>query len=264
MRKKLTKAQRRLRRTRPDIGFVIDRGLSPIDGKPYVAIMTLRSTNGKTGDVCQVFILREDVHPLDAIATGDDRSICGDCPHRRRLLWDAKRKRFVWRRSCYVQVGKSVSGVYNAYKRGRYRDWDASCSTFLRGRRIRWGAYGDPAIISEAVVRDKNAIADAHTGFTHQWAAPWAQWAVGLFQASCDSFADYLAASAAGWKTFAVVPVGDAAFSGKQCPATVDNSQAKCITCSLCNGAKTDIFVEAHGAGASYVQSQPVPELVTA
>jgi hypothetical protein len=236
-----------------DIGFVVDRGLSPIDGKPYVAIMTLKSKNGKTGNMCQVFILREDVHPLDAIATGDDRSICGDCPHRRRQVWDAKRKHFVWRRSCYVQVGKSVSRVWDAYKRGVYRDWDPSCSTFLRGRRIRWGAYGDPAIIKESVVRDKNALADAHTGFTHQWAEPWAQWAVGLFQASCDSLADYLAASAAGWKTFAVVPVGAAPFSGKLCPATAEDSQAQCLTCRLCNGSKTDIFVEAHGVGAAYV-----------
>jgi hypothetical protein len=252
---------RKRKKKAPERGFVIDRGISPIDGKPYVAILTLKSDNGKTGNVCQVWIIRPDIHPLDAIATGEDRTICGDCPHRRRQVWDAKRKQFKWQRSCYVQVGKSVSVIWHAYQRGLYRDWDPCLSTFLRGRRIRWGAYGDPAIIKESVVRDKNALADAHTGFTHQWAAPWAQWAVGLFQASCDSFADYLAASAAGWKTFAVVPRGDSAFSGKQCPATVDNSQAKCITCSLCNGAKTDIFVEAHGAGASYVQAQPIPEL---
>ena len=36
-------------------------------------------------------------------------------------------------------------------------------------------------------------------------------------------------------------------------PATADNSQAQCITCSLCDGAKTDIFVEAHGSGSKYV-----------
>jgi len=41
------------------------------------------------------------------------------------------------------------------------------------------------------------------------------------------------------------------AFSGKQCPATVDNSQAQCLTCSLCDGTKTNIFVEVHGTGAS-------------
>lgn len=230
-------------------GFVIDRGLSPIDGQPYVAVLTLRSVNTKTGDMAQVFIIRPDLHPSEALATGADRTICGDCPHRPR--WSLELGRVV--RSCYVEVGKSVAAVWHAFTRGSYPDWSPEHAHHLRGRRIRWGAYGDPAILTEHVVRNLTAIADGHTGYTHQWRAPWAQWARGLFQASCDSFADYLAASDAGWRTFAVVPQGEAPYSGKLCPATAENSQAQCLTCSLCDGAKRDIFVEAHGAGASFV-----------
>ncbi len=48
-------------------GFIIDRGLSAIDGQPYVAIMTLKSLNAKTGNMAQVFIIRPDMHPLEAI-----------------------------------------------------------------------------------------------------------------------------------------------------------------------------------------------------
>lgn len=230
-------------------GFIVDRGLSPIDGQPYVAVLTLRSRNAKTGDMAQVFIIRPDLHPSEALATGADRTICGDCPHRPR--WSPELDRIV--RSCYVEVGKSVGAVWHAFTRGSYPDWSPEHAHYLRGRRIRWGSYGDPAILHEAVVRNLTAIADGHTGYTHQWRAPWAQWARGLFQASCDSFADYLAASGAGWRTFAVVPQGDAPYSGKLCPATADNSQAQCLTCSLCDGAKRDIFVEAHGSGASFV-----------
>lgn len=230
-------------------GFVIDRGISPIDGNPYVAVLVLRSENSKTGDMAQVFILRPDMHPSEAIASGDDRTICGDCPHRRR--WSPELGRFV--RSCYVDVGKSVGAVWRAFSRGSYPDWAPEHSHHLRGRRIRWGAYGDPAILTERVVRELSAIADGHTGYTHQWRQPWAAWARGLFQASCDSFADYLAATAAGWRTFAVVPQGAAPYSGKLCPATAEGSQAQCLTCRLCDGAKTDVYVEAHGAGASHV-----------
>ena len=39
----------------------------------------------------------------------------------------------------------------------------------------------------------------------------------------------------------------------KQCPATIQHSLAKCQTCQLCDGAKRDIFVTAHGSGAKYV-----------
>ena len=230
-------------------GFVIDRGLSPIDGSPFVAVLTLRSINAKTGDMAQVFIIRPDMHPSEAIATGADRTICGDCPHRRRWVTELGR----WVRSCYVDVPKSVAAVWRAFARGSYPDWSPEHAHHLRGRRIRWGSYGDPAILHESVVRDLNALADGHTGYTHQWRYAWAQWARGLFQASCDSFADYLAASAAGWRTFAVVPQGAAATSGKLCPATAPDSQAQCLTCRLCDGAKTDIYVEAHGSGASFV-----------
>jgi hypothetical protein len=231
-------------------GVIIDRGLSPIDGAPYVAIATLHSENAKTGDMVQVFILRPDVAPLDAIASGADRTICGDCPHRRR--WSPELSRYV--RSCYVDVGKSVGAVWRAFARGSYPEYDPALhARYFRGRRIRWGAYGDPAILTESVVRELTAISDGHTGYTHQWRHDWAQWCRGLFQASCDSFADYLAASDTGWRTFAVVPQGDTPYSGKLCPATAADSQAQCLTCRLCDGAKTDVFVEAHGVGAAYV-----------
>lgn len=246
------------RRTAP--GYVIARGNSPIDGRPYVAVLVLKSRNRKTGDMPQVFILRADQHPLDALASGDDRTICGDCPHRPRYIPELDRMV----RSCYVNIGKSVAAVWAALQRGSYPDWHPDYSRRLRGRRIRWGAYGDAAILPESVVRDLNALAAGHTAYTHQWRQPWAAWARGVFQASCDSFQDYLDASAAGWRTFAVVPQGAAPYSGKLCPATAENSQAQCLTCRLCDGAKQDIFVEAHGPGASHVTAQPIPELVTA
>jgi len=227
-------------------GFVIDQGLSPIDGKEYVAILTVESSNRKTGDMCQVWIMREDINPVDAVNTGQDYSICGDCPHRRQ--YDGSR-------SCYVNVGQAPLSVWKSYKRGLY-SWDYSTADLqnaLKGRKIRWGAYGDPAVIDPVIVRELNSYSLGHTGYTHQWKEAWAQPFCGIFQASCDGFNDYLIATAHGWKTFAVVSRNVSPEYAKQCPATVTNSQAQCITCSLCDGAKTDIFVHAHGKGAKYI-----------
>jgi len=67
---------------------------------------------------------------------------------------------------------------------------------------------------------------------------------------------DYMDASTDGWKCFLVVDKRGKSLAPSQakiCPATIDNSQAQCMTCKLCDGAKTDIFVEAHGSGAKYV-----------
>ena len=226
-------------------GIVLQRGVSPLDGSPFVVVLTTKSGNRKTGDMCQVWILREDQDPVAAIASGADFTVCGDCPHRKQA--DGSR-------SCYVNVGQAPLSVWRTYKRGGYVDSPSAelLARVLRGRRIRWGAYGDPSIISPEVVALCNEHADGWTGYTHQWRQPFAQWCRGTFQASCDGFTDYLAASDAGWRTFAVVPKNGAAFSGKQCPATVAGSEATCRTCSLCDGAKADIWVEAHGAGAKH------------
>lgn len=249
-------------------GLIIWRGNSPFNGDPIVAIMVFKSSNRKTGAMSQVYILRDDIAPLAALANGDDAAICGDCPHRRK--WDSSKAAYV--RSCYVNVGQSVSSVYRAYLRGAYPDASKFSPDMLRKLvrryvphsklRIRWGAYGDPAMLPPAVVQQYNSMAIAHTGYTHQWRFDWATPYRGVFMASCDSFADYLQSSGAGWKTFAVVPKGAAPYSGKLCPATATDSQAQCMTCKLCDGAKTDIYVEAHGTGARYVQ--PVPESVAA
>jgi len=234
------------------LGFVIQRGNSPIDGKPFVAILTLESGNRKTGNMCQVWILREDINPVEALVLGEDYSICGNCIHRKQAK--------TGKRSCYVNVGQAPLSVWRTYKNGGYidltamedQDRDSALYKYINNRKIRWGAYGDPSILDKYIVSDINNSSAGHTGYTHQWREEFAQWSKGVFQASCDGLNDYLEASAHGWKTFAVVPKGTNAFSGKQCPATVDNSSAECRTCALCDGAKLDIFVEAHGTGASH------------
>lgn len=228
------------------LGYIIQRGTSPIDGNPFVVILTMKSSNRKTGNMCQVWILREDVDPVTAVQTGEDATICGDCPHRKQA--DGSR-------SCYVNPGQAPLSVWRAYHAGKYRlDLHHIESKFaVMGRRIRWGAYGDPALVKPFAFNLLNHYASGHTAYTHQWRQQWAAWAKGKMQASCDGLADYLEASAHGWKTFRVTPKGSGAEQGKQCPATVDGSSAQCVTCSLCDGAKADVWVQAHGSGARYV-----------
>jgi len=227
-------------------GFIIDRGLSPIDGQPYVAILTLESSNRKTGNMAQVWILCEDINPVEAVKTGKDVTICGNCPHRKQA--DGSR-------SCYVNVGQGPNSIWQAYKRGIYsKAWSYhQLSQILKSKRIRWGAYGDPSVIDPGIVLTLNQYAQGHTGYTHQWRSEFASPFVGIFQASCDGFNDYLKASDMGWKTFTVVSKIAAPNYAKQCPATVANSAAQCITCKLCDGARADVFVHAHGTGSKYV-----------
>jgi len=231
---------------RKPLGYVIQESTSPIDGSPIVVILTMGSSNRKTGNMCQVWILRADVNPVQAVNTGEDYSICGNCPHRKQA--DGSR-------SCYVNVGQAPNSVWKTYQAGKYeRDLHAlGAREAVKGRKIRWGAYGDPALVNRLTFRVLNNAAAGHTAYTHQWREPWAQWTAGHMQASCDGMADYLEASSRGFKTFAVIPKNGDSYSGKLCPATAEGSKVTCLTCSLCDGVKADIFVEAHGSGAKYV-----------
>ena len=228
------------------LGYILQESTSPIDGEPIVVILTLSSSNRKTGNMAQVWILRSDINPVDALNQGDDVSICGNCPHRKQANG---------KRSCYVNVGQAPNSVFKAYKAGRYQpDLHAlAARDAVKGRKVRWGAYGDPALVNPLIFQILNTSADGHTAYTHQWREDWAQWTAGQMQASCDGMQDYLSAIGKGFKTFAVIPKGSRNYSGKLCPATVEGSSAQCLTCSLCDGAKADIYVEAHGRGAKHI-----------
>jgi len=229
-------------------GYILWRGLSPTNHAPIVSILTLKSTNRKTGPMAQVWILCEESDPVNAIASGDDRAICGDCRHRK----DAK-----GRRTCYVNPGQAPLSIYRSWKRGKYPHIRSipidKAERLFSTLYVRWGAYGDPALLPSSLVHWINSKAKSYTGYTHQWQQPWAQWAKGTLMASCDSVTDHDKAKAMGWATFTVAAVNARVTHAKLCPATVEHSTAQCITCGLCNGSRADIYVHAHGPSAKHV-----------
>ena len=233
-------------------GFIFYRGPSPIDGAPIVAIATLKSVNAKTGDMVQTWILREDVSPLDAIATGADASICGNCAHR----GTAKRKR-----TCYVDIGKSPSSVWSAFHRGQYIDLSDDPDTaahLINGRIVRMGAYGDPAMVPVKQWRMLLAAAAGRTGYTHAWRRMWAQALRPYVMASVDSVAEQDIARAMGWRTFRVRHASEAKQASEAvCPASKEAGyKTTCATCRACGGtsakAKVSMVIMAHGPTASH------------
>ena len=233
-------------------GFIFYRGPSPIDGAPIVAIATLKSVNGKTGNMVQTWILREDISPLDAIASGADASICGNCTHRGR-----KGKK----RTCYVDVGKAPQGVWKAFHRGQYIDLSNDPHTIaylINDRIVRMGAYGDPAMVPVKRWRMLLAAAAGRTGYTHAWRRMWAQALKPYVMASVDSVAEQDLARAMGWRTFRVRTETEPLESNEfACPASPEGGLRKqCITCKACDGAdragKASAAIIVHGSMAKY------------
>lgn len=235
------------------LGYIAYEGPSEIDGRPIVVIVNklTGSDNAKTGaDLVQTFIIRSDVAPTDALKTGADVSICGQCVHRPILARENGQA------PCYVNVGRSVRSVYEAYKRGRYTPaTPAQLRVILKGRKVRLGTYGDPAAAPVAVWQTITADAAGIVGYSHQWQSvnfDHAAWAP-LVMASADNIDEAAQANLFGMRVFRVSVGIDKQSGETTCPASAEGGRrATCDSCMLCGGtskAARDIVIADHATG---------------
>jgi len=236
-------------------GYVLYQGPSNIDGKPIVVIATgfaNKSANGKTGDMIQTWIIRQDIAPHLAVKSGDDESICGQCIHRPALREqvEATGDKFV---PCYVKTFQAPLSVFNGYKRGIYPVAShTDIAKLCEGRMVRFGSYGDPYAAPIALWRAMASMALGWTGYTHQWRKAGTDWAR-LVMASADSLADMLEAHAKGYRTFRVTAKPFENVKGVEaiCPASKEKgARTDCATCRACMGtsgkAKASIQIARH------------------
>ena len=232
------------------LGFIAYEGPSLIDGAPIVVIVTglSGSSNRKTGSMIQTFILRQDVHPLEALKSGQDESICGQCEHRPALVRAGNGKA-----PCYVDVSRAPAAVWRAYKRGRYLKAPTHViARAIAGRVLRIGTYGDPAAAPIRVWNAVTVYVAGWTGYTHQWRILGREWQL-LVMASADSPSDREDAKSAGWRTFRVSIGLDRQDGEITCPASKEaGARTTCIDCKLCRGAQIaakDIVIADHALG---------------
>lgn len=225
--------------------YIIYDGPSQLDGKPIVVLVSgvkTPSTNPKTGRMAQSWILRKDVHPHEAVQSGADSSICGDCKLRNTV--------------CYVSPGMGPSSVWKAYWAGKYKPiFPEELDTILHKKRLplRMGAYGDPA----AAPYETWSLATAsvgHTGYTHQWRFCDQRFRE-LLMASVDTPQEYLDAQDRGWRTFRIRTPEETLFDRERiCPASHEGDfTTLCQTCQLCDGQgdaprRKNIAIIAHGS----------------
>lgn len=217
-------------------GFIVYQGPSMLDGKPIVAIALTGSSNRKTGDMVQTYILRTDIKPTEALRTGDDASICGDC-----------KLRPINGGTCYVVVAQGPTVVYKSFIAGKYPHimGPDELATIGQNRMVRLGTYGDPMAVPAHVWQTLVSKAQGRTGYTHQWAndaIPQAQRdAIGqLCMASVDNPMEAQQAQQAGKRYFRI-RLATEALAPREfvCPASEEAGKRKtCATCGACNGSE--------------------------
>jgi hypothetical protein len=246
-------------------GFVLYRGPSMIDGQPIIVIATGLEdggSNSKTGPMVQIYIIRADQNPLQAVQRGDDVSICGTCIHMGRIVTDPKTGRLKnIERSCYVTLMHGPRVVWDGLQRGIYPDvTPAKARKLLARKRCRIGAYGDPGAVPIQIWQVALQLVDELTGYTHRWRE--VPELADFCMASCDSEADRIMAKALGFRTYRVRPKGEPKAKGEgHCPAAPEMGKAvQCAYCLLCgghrSGGKADITIEAHGTGSKWFEKE--------
>jgi hypothetical protein len=222
-------------------GIILYKGASALDrSREIVVIATLSSNNRKTGDMVQVWILSEDTHPVQLSADKQDHVICGNCPHRQSLGG-----------ACYVNIGQAPAAVFKAYQRGLYPVYDASKHDALfKGRKIRLGAYGDPAAMPFEIAEHIISLSDGHTAYTHQQKhAGFDKRFLSLCMISADTPKQAAAAHAIGAKTFRIaVDITDKFENEIECLS--DSKGISCHDCGICKGssAPVNIIIAVHGS----------------
>jgi hypothetical protein len=114
---------------------------------------------------------------------------------------------------------------------------------------VRFGTYGEPSLIDKNVVAAMVAVAKTWTGYTHQWAKPWAQKYGDYFMASVHNQAEAEQAKSKSYRSF--IASNDNSEDAVSCPASKEAGfKSNCASCGLCSGmtgkGKKDIKILKH------------------
>ena len=202
--------------------------------QPEVKIATIavfNSSNSKTGNVVQVYYLPIAEHPIDAIKSGLDAAVCGNCPLRP-----------VRSNVCYVRKYHGPARVWTTFQNGRYPHYKDlppadknKVLSILKSKSIRLGAYGDPASDLETSMFLAN-LAPQITAYTHQWRnTPELKT---FTMASVDSTDDYIEARDSKWRTYRHTSDSMAFQNEIICPYKSHGVQ--CADCGLCSGTASN------------------------
>ena len=259
-------------------------GPSMLDRSPiFAALVGLDkpSANTATGTMAQIYIMRSDVSPVSAIATGADSAICGACKMRGRVVsldtathiaWglDPSRRRALLQRiesarghgestlnierACYVRTEQAPTVIFKAYRAGSYPNVTPGvAANMVRGGELRIGAYGDSVALPVRAVRPLADAADVLTNYTHGagYVPGRAKRLAPFTMASADSPEQALEYQKEGFRTFRVSPNYTTRANGTR--LVVDllpgerqcpktlDHSVTCIDCGLCDGNRRGI-----------------------
>jgi hypothetical protein len=217
-----------------------------------------KSQNSKIGDgnVIQTYHFS-----IDQVMNNDftqDKSNCLNC----RFSFNQNEGRSG---GCYTHKGLQLMGLksklrslHKAFNDGKIKEFDKSeFDNFIQKistKKVdlcRFGAYGEPSLLSVDICAKLKKLAKNTTGYTHQWHNINEDYS-NYFMASIDNTFELAIAKSKGYRSFFATdnkPVNSKTITN--CPASKEaGNKTTCVKCSLCNGAqgnsKKDIYILTH------------------
>ena len=216
------------------------------------------SHNTKTGAMLQTWILVKNVNPIEAVNTGADKLVCGDCKHRGTVepVNDTKDKKSYSvknnlktinkGRKCYVKLFQAPYSVWKTYNAGKYSKIHLNkLSNMLKFTMVRVGSYGDPAKIPSEVWDKLLSRTLGNTGYTHQWKNCDTKNST-FNMASVDTLEEKRQANKLGYRTFrtrlASEPVeSDEVVCLSDKVAREGKTLVPCSLCKMCSGNNSQV-----------------------
>ena len=192
--------------------------VSGFGGGEVYCLLTSNSWNRKLGDMMQIWIL-----PTLGTDATYQTDVCGNCP----LIPKAAGGNG----GCYVDR-RSLATLWGQIQRGEVPPWQGDTELF-RGRKVRFGAWGDPTLLPLPIVERIVGACDGHTGYTHFWRMPQFQEYRKYFMASVHSAREAHEAHEMGWRYYLVsrkpIPTGELPMKTITCP-----NERIGVTCEKC------------------------------
>lgn len=215
-------------------------GFTLFESNDIIVVATLKTSNRKTGNMVQVWILDPSTDPVQSVKTGKDAStVCKGC-------------KFASGNGCYVNVGQAPLQIWKGYHKGIYpmlqpKHYD----TVFGDRKVRFGAYGNPSMIPLGIVSYIAKVSKGWTGYFHDWHMMSAEKAKAYgkyFMASTETESSRCKASDIGLRYFHVSP--NQPENTIECLS--DTKGISCADCQLCQGLNKSrlqsVWINPHGA----------------
>jgi hypothetical protein len=148
-----------------------------------------------------------------------------------------------------VNLGHAPANIWKAWQRGLYPEIiPAHYPLAFGGRKIRFGAYGNPTLLPLSIVKSIAKVSNGWTGYFHDWKVnPLAASYAAYFMASTETADSHKLANELGFRSFHVSPIQPAGTL--ECLS--ETRGMECSQCKLCAGLskarQPSIWINPHG-----------------